>query len=172
MSAYQAGHYPAFEELYRRHSGKVYGYLKKRISQPTAIDEVFQAVFLKLHQARGRYRKDFPFTQWLFVIARSVMLDHFRKEKRQVELDDARTVEELEGVPAPVAASNSSAEETQSTQDLLRGLKQQHQQIVRWRILDELTYEEIARRSSLSTANVRQIFHRALKALRGKRSAP
>src|SRR5438309_472599 len=84
MLAYGAGDSSAFEALYQKHSGRVYAYLKKQLPVAEEADEVFQKAFLKLHQARRKYDASYPFTQWLFVIAKTCALDHFRKQGRQV----------------------------------------------------------------------------------------
>lgn len=46
MKRYQFGEFEAFEVLYNRHSGRVFGYLCKRTSRENASDLV-QEVFLK-----------------------------------------------------------------------------------------------------------------------------
>src|SRR5687768_16813060 len=88
MQAYLSGDYLAYECLYQRHAAKVLGFLKKRLSSLAEAEEVFQEVFIKLHQVRHQYDAKYAFSQWLFVIARTSLLDHFRKSKRQVKIAD------------------------------------------------------------------------------------
>ena len=49
MSLYQKGENMAFEVIYNRNKGRIYSYLNKRISDDSAIDEIFQNILLKFH---------------------------------------------------------------------------------------------------------------------------
>src|SRR5947209_1135453 len=75
MVDYQRGDEKGFDELYRRHSAKVYGYLRKRVSDRARTDELFQAIFMKLHESRAKYDSAYLFSPWLFTVCRSVLID-------------------------------------------------------------------------------------------------
>src|SRR4051812_21551899 len=101
MHAYRAGETGAFEELYRRHSGQVYAYLKRRVSSREEVDEIFQAAFFKVHRSRHKFDFKFPFAQWLYVITKTALLDHFRKQGRSVPLANSEVdLSQIEGAPA------------------------------------------------------------------------
>jgi RNA polymerase sigma-70 factor (ECF subfamily) len=167
MLAYAAGDYSAFETLYQRHSGRVYAYLKRKLSSVEEADEVFQKVFLKLHQTRTKYDASYLFTQWLFVIAKTSVLDHFRKQGRQVptsSLGDFGDVFEVElsqtqGNPALLLEEGKRLE-------ILEDIAPEQRQAIEMRILEEMSYEEIAKALNRSQESVRQIISRALKKLR------
>ena len=55
MQAYQNGIDGAFDLLFKRHSSRVYGFLMNHLKNRAQADDVFQATFLKLHQARRHY---------------------------------------------------------------------------------------------------------------------
>ncbi|MBI2604894.1 MAG: sigma-70 family RNA polymerase sigma factor [Deltaproteobacteria bacterium] len=161
MRAYLGGDEKAFEALYRRHSGKVYGYLRKRLSDRAAADEVFQSVFLKLHQTRRNYDPAYPFAQWLFVVAKTTLFDHFRKASRQVKVSDEPFNEGLLSQNQPSPALNNEKE-----LEALGLLPAKQRQAIEMRVLDERSYEEIAAKLSRSQENVRQMVSRGLKKLR------
>jgi RNA polymerase sigma factor (sigma-70 family) len=166
MEAYQGGHISSFAELYRRHVARVHGYLRRRIDNPATVEDVCQMTFAKLHQARAQFSREFRFTQWLYSIARSVLRDHFRRESRRLELDHDIQVD---GLAAPVLLREES---TGDIREILEVLREDQRRIVEWRVLEELSYEEIARRTSLNPVHVRQVYHRALGVLRAfKREA-
>lgn len=156
MHAYQQGNDSAFEILYRRHSAKVYGYLKGRLKDQAFADDVFQATFMKLHQKRSHYDSSFPFTPWLFTVCRSAMVDAIRKKKRIIEDLNAEAVEKATaeaGAEKPVLPDMSALPETQ-------------RQAVELRYSQELSFDEIAKRLETSPANVRQLLSRAMKKLK------
>lgn len=161
MLAYRAGDEAAFRELYRRHGGRVHAFLRRRLAGAEEVDEVFQKVFARLHEARGRYEPKFPFAQWLFVLTRNVLLDHLRQDARR----RAREERAMSQDPGPAALEEVKDERPER----LGELTGPDRQAVEWRVIDELSYAEIARRLGSSEAGVRQRVSRALRRLRGRR---
>ena len=161
MTRYQQGDEFAFEELYQRHSSKVYGYLAQRLKERSTVDDVFQAAFLKLHRSRGQYNPSFPFLPWLFTICRTVMIDAVRKRENSIEELHSECVEQAH---AKVANSQTNI----SLPDL-GVLSEPQRQAVTLRFAHDYSFEDISRRLETSPANVRQLLSRAIKKLRKNR---
>ncbi|MCM2323359.1 MAG: sigma-70 family RNA polymerase sigma factor [Oligoflexia bacterium] len=160
MLAYQKGEPSAFEELYRRYSGRVYGYLRNRLADRGALDDVFQAVFLKLHQSRAQYDPAFPFAPWLFTICRTVLTDSLRKTQGGEHPALAQDAALMDApAPALVAVEAPGLPE-------LGGLAPQQREALELRYLKDASFEEIARKLGTSSANVRQLVSRAVRKLR------
>lgn len=162
MAAYQTGDAAAFRVLYGRHSRRVYGFLMKSLRNQAMADDVFQATFLKLHAARGRYDATFPFVPWLFTVCRSAMVDSIRAAERVREDADSQTVER---------AAAEVVDEAPEHPDLpdLSALPEAQRSAVELRYAGELSFDEIARRLETSPANVRQLISRAVRKLRAAR---
>jgi RNA polymerase sigma factor (sigma-70 family) len=166
MRAYQLGESRAFETLYHRYSPKVYGYVRGRMRDPGAADDVFQAVFMKLHQSRNLYDTRCAFAPWLFTIARTVLIDHMRKAGRNEETP----VEDIEALAEPVEMNVSTGSSALGVD--MSVIPERQQQILAMRYQDDLSFEEIAEKLSTTPANIRQLVSRAvrrLKALQGKK---
>ncbi len=161
MEAYQQGQDAAFAELYRRHSGKVYGYLVNRLRDRAFAEDVFQKAFLKLHRTRDRYDSAFPFVPWLFTVCKSVMIDSLRE--RQGIREESNDVA-LENAVAQDVSTQSASQEWDGP-DLSR-LPAAQRQAVEMRYQQELSFEQISKRLETLPANVRQLISRALKRLR------
>jgi RNA polymerase sigma-70 factor (ECF subfamily) len=164
MRAYLMGDSRAFDTLYHRYSGKVYGYLQRKLRNRESTDDVFQAVFLKFHATRSNYDSRYPVLQWLFVIARTTLADHYRKAARQVQIvDEALDPDRVsQNDPAMALIEEKDVE-------LLKGLPADQRQAVEMRVIDELPYEDIAQKLGRSEASVRQMVSRGLKRLRLRR---
>lgn len=165
MQAYQSGDEQAFECLYERYSGRVYAYLKRRLSRQEEVDDVFQAVFLKVHASRSGYRSEFLFAQWLFVITKTVFMDHLRKKARTRE--DQKLPEELNAYAAAAAELVPGGPTPLALREQLTGLNDDQRAIVMARVFDEQSFREIAQALGRSEVSVRQVLSRALKKLRG-----
>ncbi len=162
MQAYVAGEHDAFERLYARHKSRLFGYLLSKLRDHVAAEEVFQAVFLKLHRTRDLYRKDLPFLPWLFTIARSALLDHLRREQAR----QSRVILDDEQVGKAVAQEPLELPATDELPAALASLSAAQRQVLNLRFGEDMNFQEIAEQLELSPANARQLASRALGKLR------
>lgn len=159
MASYKAGDFGAFEKLYQICSPKVYAYLKSKMRGSPDIDDVFQQVFIKFHKSRDQYDPKYLLDQWLFVICRSVLLDHYKKTNKSIE-DLSQDYQEPSYTP-------QIEEDLSPPSDLkLEQLTEEQKKVVEGKVLDELAYSEIAEKLKKSEATIRQIFSRAIKRLK------
>ena len=91
MLAFAAGDASAFERLYARHQAGLYRFVRRLLGTPLAAqaDEVFQDTWLKVVQARERWRPDggATFRSWLYTLAHHRAIDLHRKSGREVSVD-------------------------------------------------------------------------------------
>jgi RNA polymerase sigma-70 factor (ECF subfamily) len=83
IKAYLHGNADAFTVLYERYKRQIYSFLLQMLAENnSAIDDLFQQVWIKTMKNLHRYRDQERFLAWLFSIARNTALDHFRKQKK------------------------------------------------------------------------------------------
>jgi RNA polymerase sigma-70 factor (ECF subfamily) len=92
MSRYQDGDTAAFEMVYERHRGPLYRYFLRQTAR-TAVDDLFQEVWLRVIKGKDRYQPDAPFSAYLYRIAHNVLVDHYRRSGRAPELTSADELE-------------------------------------------------------------------------------
>jgi RNA polymerase sigma-70 factor (ECF subfamily) len=113
MLAYGGGDAGAFDTLYRRHRGALYRFVLRAIKQRPAAEELFQEVWIRVIEARGRYVPQARFTTWLYTIAHNLLVDHWRKKGLTlVQLDE----------DDPVAAPDNPAKQAEARESLARFL--------------------------------------------------
>ncbi|MBE0599169.1 MAG: sigma-70 family RNA polymerase sigma factor [Desulfuromonadales bacterium] len=161
MSAYADGDLQAFEVLYHRHKGKIFGYLLARLKNRDEAEEVFQQLFARLHQGRAHYRPEIPFLPWIFTISRNVMVDHLRKQ--QVYRHHVTTSEELVAAAADVRPHQPAGSLGLPE---LAALTASQRKALELRFVEELTFGEIADQLQTSAVNARQILSRGMRRLR------
>jgi RNA polymerase sigma-70 factor (ECF subfamily) len=157
MLAYQQGEERAFELLYRRYSPRVFGFLKKRTYDPDRVEEIFQMVFLKLHQSRAQYNASFPFAPWLFTICRTVLTDALRAIQIRPG-DQAISLEGADERIAPESVGHPAA--------AIEGLSAGDRALLDMRFTEGLNFEEIALRIGVAPATARQRLSRMIRGLR------
>ena len=79
MLAYREGDAGAFEELYKRHKGALFRFVLRSIRDRAIAEELYQEIWMRAIEARGRYEVQAKFTTWLFTIAHNRLVDHWRK---------------------------------------------------------------------------------------------
>ncbi len=158
MALYQEGSAEAFKELYSRHSGKIFGYLKSRTDSLQEATDLFQEVFVKIHKSKHLYNRSLPLLPWIFSVSHSVLIDEKRRSLRVKEIFDY----DLEQVPAVEPLEIRLTEVTPYI-----GKLPDHQGVaIQMRYVDERTFEEIADRLKTSPLNVRKIVSRGLRNLK------
>ncbi len=164
MLGYQQGDAAAFDALYAAFSGRVRGYLLSRLHQPERADEVLQSVFLRLHRARHQYKPGSPFAPWLFTITQSALIDAIRREGRNPARPSA---EEPDATLDDLAVTAPAGEDPGLQRlGLLEKLDPANRELLEWRYMNELSFEQIASRLGLSPDSARQRVSRAIRKLR------
>jgi len=84
----------SFRDLYQRHAGRAYRFLRAMLGEERAKD-CLQETFLRVYRQLDRYDPQRPFGPWLLGVARNVALDSLRHESRR----PAQPLESEERVP-------------------------------------------------------------------------
>lgn len=155
----------AFEVLFKRHSGLVLGYLKKRLFASKDAQDLLQEVFFKLHRSRHHYDSTLPFSPWLFSVTRSVWLDEIKK-RRIEQMIEPEAVEKIASLDSHQWQIPPGATTAGLDLAVLRELPVTQKEAVSLRVIDEATFEEIALKLSTSPENARQLVSRGLKKLK------
>lgn len=76
------------ERVWADVASKLRGYIRTRVRDHSAAEDILQDLFLKAHQRIGQLRSPEKLEGWLFLIARNAVADHYRKLKTYEELPD------------------------------------------------------------------------------------
>ena len=89
MLAYRQGDAGAFDTLYARHKGPLFRFVLRAVRERAMAEELYQEIWMRVIEARGRYEARARFTTWLYTIAHHRLTDHWRKRGlKVVELQD------------------------------------------------------------------------------------
>jgi RNA polymerase sigma factor (sigma-70 family) len=164
----------AFGVFYDRYERALVGFLVRRTGDAElAADltaEVFAAAFSNAH----RYRAESPTAAaWLFTIAHNTLARSLRRgrvesqARHRLGIRDAFALEfgQIEAIEASVAGD-------QWVGELLSALPSDQREAVRARILDELSYPQIAKQLQTSELVIRKRVSRGLATLRHRLEDP
>ncbi|MEZ5300068.1 MAG: sigma-70 family RNA polymerase sigma factor [Verrucomicrobiales bacterium] len=87
----QGGDTTAFDDLVRKHSGRLYGLVYHMTSNHEDANDLLQDIFAKAYRSLKRFRGNSAFYTWIYSIAVNMTLNFLKKRNRQrnrVSLDD------------------------------------------------------------------------------------
>lgn len=141
---------------------RVYNFFRYRVG-PDLAEDLTSATFEKAWVAREQYRADRAgFGTWIFTVAKNVAVDHYRRARVHVSLDEAAEIEG--GSPTDAEAERRSDEDRLAR--LLARRTDEERELLALKYGAEFTNREIARLTGLSESNVGTILHRSVRALR------
>lgn len=143
-----AGENSAWEELLREHTRKVYNLCYRFCGRSSDAEDLTQETFIKIFQMLGTYdAAQGSFSTWLYRVARNLLVDHYRRTRKDRMTSSLDQVTELEEKPSPgegPVAHVEARERKELLQAALEGLSPDMREAVILRDLQDLDYEEIA----------------------------
>ena len=165
MRAYSLGDYGAFEELYKRHSGKVFNFLSKKLTSKEMIEDVFQVTFLQLHASRAKYNSSLPFLPWLFTLCRNTMIDSLRAKERVKEVPQEDIELFSEGTLCPIASPPLDSPSV-TVEEWSKVLSPKEREVLSLRFSEDFSFDEIARKLGINSPSARKISQRGIQKLK------
>jgi RNA polymerase sigma-70 factor, ECF subfamily len=152
----------AFDELYARHSGRVWRFLARLAG--ASAEDLFQETWLAAARHVHRIREDTELLPWLFTIARNKyrngLRSWVRRTRGQQELR-ARDLGRTVGLDEQVHALR----QTERVSAALRRLPDSHREVLLLCVIEGLDGATVARTLSCSEAAVRKRLSRARREL-------
>lgn len=122
------------------------------------IDDLVQDTLIAVHHRRTSYDRDRPFSAWLFSIARYKSIDHFRRIRRHVPIDDIEHLLITDGFE-----DESSAR--LDLEGLMATLPEKQARVIRDTKIIGMSVAETAGGAEISESDVKISVHRGLQSL-------
>ena len=163
----------AFEELVRRHARAVFSRIYLETGDTHLAEDLVQETFLTAWKSIHQVTEPGGFRAWLFAVARTVVLDASRRDRRKKRfagrINGANTFPRLAPDPQPGPAESAEAqEERQRVLGLLRSLPQEYREPLTLRFIAGADYETIGQQLGLTNGSLRGLLHRGMARLRAE----
>lgn len=76
------------ETIWKEYHDRLYAFIRRRVSDRFAADDILQDVLLKVHTALPSLKEGTKLQGWLYQIARNAVIDHYRSRRPQEPLPD------------------------------------------------------------------------------------
>ncbi len=170
-----AGSAEAFEQLVLTYQTPIYNLCLRMTGNPEDAADMTQESFLKAWRSLEGFHFESAFSTWLYRLASNTCLDFLRSVKRRKQfsltMEDADGETQLLDLPDPAPtpeASLLSAEESALLAAAMRQLDPEQQRILTLRVVNDLSYTEIAAVLDIKEGTVKSRLARARENLRKK----
>lgn len=156
----------AFAELYDWYVEKIYRFVYFKITNKEEAEDITSNVFLKVWSYLIEYteKEIDSFSGLIYRVARNAIIDFYRERGRKkiegIEILEQLPVEEKSYAQAAVS------QEVEKIMMVIKKMKQDYQEVVLLKHVEDLTTAEIAEILGKSQTGVRITLHRAMKKLK------
>lgn len=155
---------PSFDDFYRENYPKVMHYLRARLSDTAAAEDLSSDIFLYCYDRYESYDPEKSSVKnWLFVIVNSRLKNYYRDRRPFASFEDIDEL--LPGVETDMERSMYIEQLRDKLHELLHALPERQREVIVSRFYREESYETIARRLQITPQNARVLLSRALDRL-------
>lgn len=163
IDQWKSGNQRAAAEIVARHADAVARFAAS-VGARGDVQEVVQDTFVRAFASIDSFRGESTLRTWLFTIARRLLLDRRRSERRrgeQVEVNDHDAITEYDALDSLIA------DETQRRMAAALGrLSPTQREVFMLRVSEGLSYRDIAAVASTTEGAARVHYHNAMRAIK------
>jgi RNA polymerase sigma-70 factor (ECF subfamily) len=144
---------------------RLLGYLRRQLHDQQSAEDLAQVCFLKLHQHRGRFEPGAPVIPYAFAIARRLLIDKIRRDRREQARRERISHQDLPRASGPedgLAGRQALAR----LESALRELPVSQREAFELTALDGLSLEDAAAVMDTTASTLKMRKHYARVALR------
>ena len=162
----KAGDAEAYGALYRRYAAEIYRYLCVRAGDAADAEDLTEEVFFRAYQALGGYReRGWPFSAFLYRVAKNMLTDYYRARKPDIPLSQA---DARPDALRPMDEALVNREEQKLLRQAIDQLPPKYREVLILRVILELPTAVVAKWMDQTEGAIRVQLHRALEMLRGR----
>ena len=169
----QRGDADAFEQLLLEHQKNVYNLCYRMAGNPDDAMDLSQETFLRAWRCLDQYQFASAFSTWLYRLCSNICIDFLRKRRRQqtvpLTFEDADGEEQTYAVP-DVQPLPEEQVELKLTREMLAAamaqLLPEHRAVLQLRVVNEMSYEQIADVLDIQIGTVKSRLSRARNQLK------
>ncbi len=173
VTAAQRGDQAAFGQIVRRYQRAVYRVAYGLTRNASDADDLAQETFVRAYQAIGRFRTGEPLYPWLTRIAINLAYSLYRRRRRRPETP----LEPLLEAGRQWASGDDPAENAERAEhrsqlgEAFGDLSREHQAVLVLRVVEEMSYDQIAATLGVPIGTVMSRLSRARTELKSRLKA-
>ena len=169
----QRGDADAFEQLRLEHQKNVYNLCYRMAGNPDDAMDLSQETFLRAWRCLDQYQFASAFSTWLYRLCSNICIDFLRRRRRQqtvpLTFEDADGEEQTYAVPDAQPLPEEQVELKLTRETLAAAMAQllpEHRAVLQLRVVNEMSYEQIADVLDIQIGTVKSRLSRARNQLK------
>lgn len=155
---------PYLEILYDRYYEKVIQWVQIAGVKKEEADDVAQEVFIRLYYRCRSYNPSRPFRFWFFKLVYNLSKTYLKQQHKPLSLEEHFQQEDI-----PEDKTKNFSEKFQfwdTFQSILYEMPEKLRTVLMWHILEEMSFDEIAKIINISSRQVRNRYEKAVEWVR------
>ena len=155
----------AFGSLYDYYQPKIYRFVLVKVGRREEAEDLTHQTFLNAWANVKRYQNlGFPFSSWLYRIARNLIVDFYRTRRNESSLE--KIDPEYFVVQASTHFDVADKMDVEKVKSAIQNLKPEYQDVIMMRFVEDMAIKEVALAMDKTEGAVKLIQHRAIKELK------
>jgi len=161
----ESKHY-AFNLLMRQYQRRMYGFVRRMVTDHDEAQDVLQNTFLKAWTGLDNFRGDSQLYSWLYRIAHNECLNHLRKMKRGLFVSNESVMEQL---TTTLDSSEHFSGDLiqQKLQRAVMRLPEKQRAVFTMKYFESMKYEMMSEVTGTSVGALKSSYHIAVKKIEG-----
>jgi len=159
------GNSSAFGELFDHYQPMIYRFIAVKVSRREEAEDLTHQVFMSAWQKIKSYQhRGFPFSSWLYQIARNQVVDHYRARKNETSIDAIDP--EHFAVTASAEFALPMKLQMETVREAMHQLKPDYEDIIILRFIEDISLKECAAILKKTEGAIKLMQHRAMNELK------
>ncbi|MDR3582166.1 MAG: sigma-70 family RNA polymerase sigma factor [Candidatus Pacebacteria bacterium] len=155
----------AFGLLYDHYNAMIYRFVIIKVGSREEAEDITHQVFLSAWQKVKTYKqRGYPFSSWLYQIARNQVIDHYRAKRGDISLEKADP--ESFAVSVDHNADITKKMQLETVRVAVAKLKPDYQDVIILRFVEDMSLRETGAALKKSEGAVKLLQHRAISELK------
>lgn len=158
------GEASAFGLLYDKYQPQIYRFIYLKVGLREEAEDLTHQVFLKSWQNIEDFNfQGFPFSSWLYSVARNQVIDYYRTKKTKVAFDE---ILEIEGDCDDLSEMLDIAATLEQVKQAILRLGEEQQDVIILRFIEDFSPREVASLLDKTESAVKLLQYRGVKNLK------
>jgi RNA polymerase sigma-70 factor (ECF subfamily) len=139
---------PTLETIWHEFAGRLGQFIRARVSDPAAAEDIRQDVFVKIQRRLGGLRDFSKLESWLYHITRHAIIDHYRARRETTEVP--------ESLPADAPEHDADMEGLKAAfRRMIENLPEPYREAIVLTEMEGLTQLQLAERAGISLSGAK-----------------
>ncbi|SFF97235.1 RNA polymerase sigma-70 factor, ECF subfamily [Halobacillus alkaliphilus] len=150
-------------QLIEAYYKEIFAYVYKQMYDKETAKDVTQEIFISMLKSLYRYDGRSSFRTWLYMVAKSRVIDHYRSKQFKEATQGVSAEEEQIEDKSDFTERLATRAEAERALKLLESCAPEEERIVRMKLLGERTFPDISAETGLTLSTIKTKYYRTLK---------